>query len=61
MLFFKKKKDNEIKEFVLKNYFNAKAQKRYVKEAVRKSTQDQRNMLKRYDKLFGKDGVKKHA
>ena len=61
MFFLKKKKNNEIKEFVLKNYFNAKAQKRYVKEAAKKSAQDQREMLKRYDKLFGKDGLKKHA
>ncbi len=50
----KKKGDKEVKEFILKNYFDSRGQKKAILEAARKSAEDQNRLLNRYRQLVKK-------
>jgi hypothetical protein len=50
----KKKSDKQIKEFILKNYFDSRSQKKAILQAARKSAEDQDKLLNRYRQLVKK-------
>jgi hypothetical protein len=48
----KKDKNKEIKDILLKEYLNPKNQKKAIKEAAKKSAEDQNEILKKYRQLL---------
>lgn len=46
------KKDKKIKDIILKEYLNPKNQKKAIKEAAKKSAEDQNEILKKYRQLL---------
>jgi len=50
--FLKKRSDKETREIILKEFLNPKNQKKAIKEAARKSAQDQNAILAKYRQLM---------
>ncbi len=54
MFAFKKKNkvnNNEIKEVLYKSMFNSSVHAKIIKQSARKSSEDQKELIKKYDKL----------
>lgn len=45
-------KNKDVKDIILKEYLNPKNQKKAIKEAAKKSAEDQNEILKKYRQLL---------
>lgn len=50
MIFSKKKKEQEFKEKLLQKYFSYKEHKKIIREAARRSSEDQKALSEKYKK-----------
>lgn len=50
--FLKKRSDKEAREIILKEFLNPKNQKKAIKEAAKKSAEDQNAILAKYRQLM---------
>lgn len=49
---FRKNREKEIKELIFKKYFSSSKHKKIIKEAARKSAEDQKMLMKKYEKMM---------
>ena len=49
MIFSKKKEEQKLKEILLQKCFSSKEHKKIIKEAIIKSSEDQRALSRRYN------------
>ena len=47
----KKKEEKELKDLILKKYFSSGKHKKAIREAVRKSAEDQKALIKKYEEI----------
>ena len=50
--FSKKKKEHELKVMIFKKYFSSKEHKKIIKEAARKSAEDQKALSRKYEEMI---------
>jgi|AntAceMinimDraft_18_1070375.scaffolds.fasta_scaffold189219_2 hypothetical protein len=50
-VFSRGRKERELRDSIIKKYFSSEKHKKVIKEAARKSAEDQRALIERYEKI----------